>query len=289
MKKLLLLLAGTLAIAGAAPAVSQSDPTATVTVNVTATGFQPDSVVVRANDTVTWKNTDTKAHRVVSETNAFPASPVLQPGQSYSYRFGTPSSYSFRDTTTGETGIVHVRGSSATIGVSRLFVVYRNPVQIAGSVPNGRSNEAVTVVMTRYGSQQVEKTVLTDGDGTWSLTDRPTIRTEYKATWNGVTTDTDQAPHVNVRPLVIFRMISARQNLAYVKVAAARSYAGKVVRLQRRTNSGSWFSITKATLNRQGIARFRSKFPRGTTQARAWVGPSPGYIFGFSVTKTVRR
>ena len=41
MRKLLVLLAGTLAIAGAAPAVSQSDPSATVTVNITATGFSP--------------------------------------------------------------------------------------------------------------------------------------------------------------------------------------------------------------------------------------------------------
>ena len=45
MKKLLLLLVGTLAIAGAAPAISQSEPTATVNVAILETGFQPSSVV----------------------------------------------------------------------------------------------------------------------------------------------------------------------------------------------------------------------------------------------------
>ncbi len=87
MKKLLLLLAGTLAIAGATPAVSQSDPTATVNVAILKTGFQPSSVVIRAGDTVTWRNADTEPHRVVSDTGAFPSSPVLQSGQTYSHRF----------------------------------------------------------------------------------------------------------------------------------------------------------------------------------------------------------
>ncbi|MGH2921741.1 MAG: cupredoxin domain-containing protein, partial [Gaiellaceae bacterium] len=97
MKKLLVLLAGTLAIAGATPAVSQSEPTATVSVAILSTGFQPSSVVIRAGDTVTWRNADSQPHRVVSETNAFPASPLLQPGERYSFQFDTPSAYPYRD------------------------------------------------------------------------------------------------------------------------------------------------------------------------------------------------
>ena len=93
MKKLLLLLAGTLAIAGAAPAVSQSEPTATHNVAILATGVQPEQVLARVGDTVTWRNADTKPHRVVSETGAFASSPLLQPGQTYSFRFGTASAY----------------------------------------------------------------------------------------------------------------------------------------------------------------------------------------------------
>jgi plastocyanin len=290
MRKLLVLLAGTLAIAGAAPAVSHSEPSATVTVNITATGFSPATVVIRDDDTVTWKNTDTQPHQVVSDTNAFPASPVLDPGETYSYRFGTASAYSYHDgRKPASMGTVHVRGTgnSVTIGVSRVFLVYRNPVQVSGSVANGRSGESVTVTITRYGGKVETKALTTGTEGIWSFTDRPAIRSEYKASWrNGQST---QAPFVNVRPLVIFRVLSHQANRFYVKVAAQRSYRGRFVSLQRRTNSGSWFTTKRVRLNSRGEVRFTGNFPRGRTQARAWVNTAPGYIPGFSVTKTVNR
>ena len=290
MKKLLLLLVGTLAIAGATPAVSQSEPTATVNVAILATGFQPNSVVVRSGDTVTWRNADSKPHRVVSDTGAFPPSPVLQSAETYSYRFGVASAYSYRDAAaegSRHTGVVHVRGGGVTIALSRLFVVYRNPVQVIGSVGNARPGQEVTINLTRYGGQQSTRVVTTDADGTYSLTDRPPIRTEYQASWEGG--ESTRAPFVNVRPLVIFRVLSHQANRFWVKVAAQRSYRGRFVLLQRRTNSGSWITTKRVRLNQRGEARFRGNFPRGTTQARMWVNKAPGYIPGFSVTKTVSR
>lgn len=288
MNKLLVLLAGTLAIAGATPAISQSEPTATVNVAILATGFQPSSVAIRAGDTVTWRNADTKPHRIVSDTGAFPSSPLLQSGQTYSHRFGIVSSYSYHDgTDRSKMGVVHVRGSGVTIALSRLFLVYRNPVQVIGSVGNGRPGQEVTINMTRYGGQQLTRVVTTDAEGTYSLVDRPPIRTEYRASWAGG--ESTQAPFVNVRPLVIFRVLSHQANRFYVKVAAQRSYRGRFVLLQRRTNSGSWINAKRVRLNQRGEARFRGNFPRGTTQARMWVNTAPGYIPGFSVTKTVSR
>jgi plastocyanin len=288
MKKLLLLLAGTLAIAGATPAVSQSDPTATVNVAILKTGFQPNSVVVRAGDTVTWRNADTEPHRVVSDTAAFPSSPLLQSGQTYSHRFGISSAFPYRDgTDSSKTGVVHVRGGGVTVALSRLFVVYRNPVQVIGSVGNARPGQQVTINLTRYGGQQSTRVVTADADGTYALTDRPPIRTEYQASWQGG--ESTRAPFVNVRPLVIFRVLSHQANRFYVKVAAQRSYRGRFVLLQRRTNSGSWITTKRVRLNQRGEARFRGNFPRGTTQARMWVNRAPGYIPGFSVTKTVSR
>jgi len=288
MKKLLLLLAGTLAIAGATPAVSQSEPTATVNVAILATGFQPSSVVIRPSDTVTWRNADTEPHRVVSDTGAFPSSPMLQSGQTYSHRFGISSAYSYSDgTNSSNKGVVHVRGSGVAIALSRLFAVYRNPVQVIGSVGNARPGQQVTINMTRYGGQQLTRVVTTDAEGTYSLVDRPPIRTEYQASWQGG--ESTRAPFVNVRPLVIFRILSHQANRFYVKVAAQRSYRGRFVLLQRRTNSGSWITTKRVRLNQRGEARFRGNFPRGTTKARMWVNRAPGYIPGFSVTKTVSR
>src|SRR5918998_4847582 len=112
MKKLLVLLAGMLAVAGATPAVSQSEPTAVRIVAVSSTGFSPQSIVVQPNATVTWRNTDTQPHQIVSDTGAFPSSPVLDPGESYSFRFTTPSSYTYHDgRRPSSTGVVHVRGT----------------------------------------------------------------------------------------------------------------------------------------------------------------------------------
>jgi plastocyanin len=288
MKKLLLLLAGTLAIAGATPAVSQSEPTATHNVAILATGFQPAQLIARVGDTVTWRNADTEPHRVVSDTRAFPSSPLLRPRQTYSFRFELASAYSYRDgTDASKTGIIHVRGSRIAVGLSRLFVVYRNPVRISGTIGNPRVGEEVTINIHRYGGETITRVVTTDADGVFELTDRPPIRTGYTVTWQGG--EAEREPFVNVRPLVIFRVLSHRAGRFYVKVAAQRSYRGRLVSIQRQRRSGSWTTIRRVRLNARGEARFTARFPRGTSAARAWVRQAPGYIPGFSVTKTVRR
>lgn len=288
MKKLLVLLASTLAVAGAAPAVSQSDATATHNVAILATGFQPAQVIARVGDTVTWRNADTKPHRVVSETGAFPASPLLDPGETYSFRFGTASAYAYRDGLDADkAGIVHVRGSRVTLGLTRLFVVYRNPVTVAGTVGTARAGQEVTINITRYGGEQITRVVTTDADGVFSLRDRPPIRSAYEASWEGG--ESPRTPFVNVRPLVIFRVVSHRAGRFYVKVAAQRSYRGRMVSIQRQTRAGAWVTLRRVRLNGNGEARFNARFPRGTSAARAWVRQAPGYIPGFSVAKTVRR
>jgi plastocyanin len=289
MKKLLILLAGMLAIAGATPAVSQSEPTAThVHVSITSTGFQPESVVIQPNDTVRWTNNDRQPHQIVSDTNAFPKSRVLDPGESYSFRFVTPSSYTYHDgRRRSSTGAVHVRGARVTIGLSRRYLVYGNPVEVGGTIPTGQSGELVTVTITRYGGQTQTRQVITDGDGVWSFVDRPPIRSGYRAEWQDNLSV--RAPFVNVRPLVIFRILSARANRFHVRVAAQRPYGGKTVFLQRRTTTRRWMGMRRIRLNARGVRRFTGRFPRGRTHARIWVARAPGYIAGFSVIQAVRR
>lgn len=287
MKKVLILCAALLALAGATGA--SSGPTATVPVSITSTGFVPREVVVNPGDTVTWRNNDTAPHQVVSNTGAFPASPVLDPKETYSFRFGTPAAYAYHDgRKPSSEGAVIVRGAgTVTIGVSRLQLVYRNPVRVFGIVGSARAGESVAVTIGRYGTAPVTKTLTTDSDGTFEFEDRPGIRTAYEASWRGG--KSDEEPSVNVRPLVVFDVLSARNNRFRVRVRAARSYAGKVVRIQRRTTAGEWKTTKRVRLNARGQARFRGKFPRGKTLARAWVAPAPGYLDGFSITKTVRR
>ena len=285
MKRAFLLLIALVAVIGGASAAS-AGKTATATVSITATGFAPQDVRIRPGDTVTWKNDDTKAHSVVADTGSF-QSPTLQPGQTYSRRFGAESSISYHDgTKVTETGTINVVASTVTIGLTRTRVVYRNPVRVFGSIPDDASGQVVTLHFAPYGKPAYTKDVVTD-QGTYEYTFHPTIRTDVRATWNGATSHA--APTIGVRPLVIFRTLNAARNRYFVRVRAARSYGRNIVRIQRQNSRGAWITTLRVQLNARGQKRFTGKFPRGVTKAQAWVTKHPGYVVGFSATRTIVR
>ena len=285
MKRTLLLLIAVLAVAGVASAAS-AQRTASTTVTITATGFTPDDVRIQPGDTVTWKNADTKQHRVVSDTGLF-ASPTLAPNQTYSRRFDVESSYSYHDATNDSaTGIVNVLASNVSIGITRLRVVYRNPVRIFGSIPNTATGETVTLHITPYGKPTFTKDVVTDQGG-YEYTYHPTISTQVYATWNGTTSQA--SPTIGVRPLVVFRTLNAAQNRFLVRVQADRSYGRNLVRIQRQNHRGIWQTTLRVQLNAHAQKRFTGKFPFGMTKAQATVPKHPGYMAGFSTIKLIRR
>lgn len=285
MKRALLPLIAVLAVACLASPAS-ADRTATTTISITSTGFKPDNVRVQPGDTVVWKNTDSQRHEVVSDTGVF-KSPMLDPNESYAYKFDVESSYSYHDgTKTSTTGVVNVLARNVSIGLTRLRVVYRNPVRIFGSIPNGATGESVTLHFAPYGKPAFTKDVVTE-QGAYEFTYRPTIRTEVYATWNGTTSHA--SPAVGVRPLVIFRTLNARLNRYIVRVQAARSYGRNIVRIQRQNNRGVWVTTLRVQLNARGQKRFTGKFPLGVTKAQAWVAQHPGYVAGFSTVKTIVR
>jgi hypothetical protein len=242
---------------------------------------------VRPGDTVTWKNNDTKPHSVISDTGVFSSQPIA-PGQTYSFKFDIESSYGYHDgTNTSRTGAVHVLTNNVSIGLTRLRAVYRNPVRIFGSIPNGATGETVTIQIRPYGKPPIMRTAVTES-GAYELTYRPTIRTDVQATWNGTTSEA--SPTIGVRPLVIFRALNLNRNLFFVRVRAQRSYARKIVRINRQNSKGVWVTTRIVRLNRFGEKRFTGRFPAGgTTKAQAWVGQTPGYVPGFSVIKFVSR
>jgi hypothetical protein len=181
---------------------------------------------------------------------------------------------------------VTVLARNVSIGLTRLWVVYRNPVRIFGSIPNGATGEPVTLHITPYGKPTFTKQVVTE-QGAYEFTYRPTIRTEVYATWNGTTSHA--SPSIGVRPLVIFRTLNVRENRYFVRVKAARSYARNLVRIQRQNQRGVWVTTLIVRLNAHGDNRFTGKFPRGVTKAQAWVAKHPGYAPGFSTVKTIVR
>jgi len=283
MKKIVLLIA-VLALAGATTAAMARD-NADTTVSITAAGFRPDHVIVKPGDTVTWRNTDTAKHQVVSDTGDF-RSPVLAPNASWSHRFADEASYSYHDgMKPGPSGIVDAIESHVTIGLTQLHVPYLSPVTIFGSIPTGESGKEVTITLRPYRGATQTRTVTTT-DGAYELTYRPRIRTEVSASWNGA--ESTRAPLIGVRPLVTFRSLNARQ-VFFVRVKAQRSYAHNVVRIQRLNTRGAWVTTKKVRLNRFSQAQFVANFPRGTTRARAWVTAVPGYTAAASRTRTIVR
>ncbi|MGW7008817.1 cupredoxin domain-containing protein [Streptomyces sp. NPDC054933] len=71
-------------------------PVATDSVAIKNFAFAPASITVKVGTTVTWTNQDTDAHTVTSQNNAGPLnSQPLNTGQSYSYTFTTPGTYSY--------------------------------------------------------------------------------------------------------------------------------------------------------------------------------------------------
>jgi hypothetical protein len=71
-----------------------------------------------------------------------------------------------------------------------------------------------------------------------------------------------------------------------------RSFAGRVVQLQRRRPNGSWLTVARARLNRHSNAIFHPKLGRGRTTLRIAFSINQaggGYLAGFSRAITVRR
>ena len=291
MKKLLLpLVAFAALVAGAAPATTAS--TATKTVQIKRSAFQPSTVTIKTGDVVKWTNTDTQNHQVVSNNGSF-VSPILGPGKSYSHRFTAAGTYRYHDGLNPTVrGVVKVTGPppSVTIGASLPIIVYGQQVTLSGAVSSGNANEKVTIYQQPYpqASFQQLTTVLTTTGGAWQLvlSPSPKILTQYQARWQGRTSIT---VGVQVRPRI---RLSYRRGRFYTAVQSATSHAGKFVIAQRLSRFGQWVTLKKVRLGGKSTAVFRMRLPKGKSRIRVAMSVNQaggGYLAGFSPTITVRR
>ena len=291
MKKLLLpLVAFAALVAGAAPATTAS--TATKTVQIKRSAFQPSTVTIKTGDVVKWTNTDTQNHQVVSNNGSF-VSPILGPGKSYSHRFTAAGIYRYHDGLNATVrGVVKVTGPppSVTIGASLPIIVYGQQVMLSGAVSSGNANEKVTIYQQPYpqASFQQLTTVLTTTGGAWQLvlSPSPKILTQFQARWQGRTSIT---VGVQVRPRI---RLSYRRGRFYTAVQSATSHAGKFVIAQRLSRFGQWVTLKKVRLGGKSTAVFRMRLPKGKSRIRVAMSVNQaggGYLAGFSPTITVRR
>ncbi len=181
------------------------------------------------------------------------------------------------------------RTTGVTLATRTRAVVFGRAVMLSGRVTTARPGEPVSVFAQRFGagSPAAVATVLTDSSGVWRFLARPSIRTAYLVSWNGLTS---RRIVIGVRPRVVFRRVGRIR--FRTRVVAARSFAGRRVRLQRRTAAGRWVTVKRIRLNRRSAATFRVQLRRRSARLRLVMSVNqagPGYLAGFSRTIVYRR
>ena len=290
MRSFIVLLGLVAALVAVAPAATADRP-----IVISAAGFTPRSVTINVGDTVTWSNTDTRAHQVVVDRVC---SITIQPAATGTCTFRATGRFDYREPSQTRNvwrGTVTVRAAavSLTIAAGPRLVTYLGATTLSGALSTAQPNERVTVRAQACGSTSFASlaTVTTTTGGAWTLSARPQRTTVYEAQSRGVTARTT----VTVRPRVSVRKLT-RGRFA-VRVSAAQAFGGKIAVLQRRTSTGSWVRVRYVTLRVMGGtaptvisgANVRANLRVGT-RVRAVIGSAqvaPCYAAGTS--NVVRR
>jgi plastocyanin len=263
---------------------------ATKDVAIKKGGFSPATVTVATLDAVRWTNKDTVNHQVVSDTGAF-ASPILRPNQSFTFTFRASGTYRYRDALEPtERGTVRVTGPppSVSLAASTGIDTYGAQITLSGQVSNARAGERVEIFSKPYPGTSFVKVaeVLTIQNGAWTYPTTPEVLTNYQAHWRG---NVSAEISVAVRPRISF---GRRTGWFVVTVAGQRSFANRVVYLQRLSRFGQWVRVRKITLGSQSSRRFKSRMPLGTSRLRIFMTVNQagaGYLGGMSGVLVFRR
>jgi plastocyanin len=288
IRKLSLILAAC-AVFAIAPASAQP-ATQTAAVVITGAGYVPSSVTINQGDSITWTNTDTADHQLTSGKTF--TSPTLKTGQSFTFTFTASGTFTIKDslnkgqkTTVVVTRTAPATGAAAvTLSASPLQVVSGTATHFSGTISTKQAGESVTILAQRYGDakfSQLAKVTTTTG-GAWSYSAKPTIQTSYQSQWKA---KTSASLAIGVKPLVTFHVLTNHR--FSTKAVAGRSFAGRIVQLQRRTSPGHWVTIQRVHLNASSAAIFRPTLPKGTSTLRMAMSVNQagaGYLGGTSRT-----
>jgi plastocyanin len=268
MRKLLLipLAAAVLAIGANA---STAATHATKYVSITRTAFVPASVSVYAGDSVTWTNSDTVNHQVVSQAAGF-ASPILKPNETFSYTFNKVGKFSYKDALSNKTGGGTVRvvarpaQVTASLAATAGSIVWnQSSVTLTGQLSSKAAGQTVTLNEQAVGESAAKAltTAQTDASGTYTFSVKPTIQTVYTVTWHGTNDATSTPVTVSVKPLVGLGKIRHRAHTMLwtfrAKATSDISYAGHYVYFQRYAPAiGDWIPLKRVYLGSTGASTF---------------------------------
>lgn len=282
-----------LAAVAAVLVAPQSVAAATKKVSITRTKFSPVTVTVLTGDKVSWKNKDSIAHQVVSNSGAF-ASPMLGAGKSWTRTFAKVGTFKYHDglhPALKAKVVVKARPVAPAVSITtpQTIVTYGTFTTITGTTSMRKANETVAIFAKRFdqGSYVQVATVLTGANGTFSYNVAPGLQTVYQARFKGALSS---ELTVFVRPRV--RLLGARKYLA-IRVLGESSFAGRYAILQRRTASGSWAGVKRYQLGRRSGKFFRIPRRHGVSVYRAYLSArqaGPGYLESWSgMQRVVRR
>jgi len=266
-----------------------SSSAATVSVKIVPGGtFSPAKVTIDSGDVVEWTNSTVVNRQIVADEGGF-ASSTLKPGQSYSFTFKTAGTYAYHDGLHPSVkGSVVVQGPppAVTLDAGSAIVTYANSTTLTGKISTGNSGESVTITSRPEGtsSQQVA-TVTTSSDGSFKVTVKPTIQTDYVATWKSTQS---QTASVQVRPRV--RLTHYTATRLFVKVASSISYQSRLIYIQRLSSVG-WVTVKRVSLGPNSGRIFTAPHIRGYRTYRAVLTASQagnGYMNSWSNAARVR-
>ncbi len=242
MRRLFIAVAAVLALTalGSATAADRA-------VTITRTGFVPADVTVAVGDTVTWRNTDTTAHRVVFDKT--PCNLTIQPGASGTCTFRAGGKFNYQDASQQPRlrGTVTVTGArtSVTISAARATTTFLVPLNLSGVISSQQANEPVVVNGQECGKPAFTRVgaATTTAGGNWTFAVKPTINTTYQARWR--TTDSTTVL-VKVRPKIRLTRVGSRFK---ARVTAAQSFTGKTILFQRyRPVVRRWATLKRVRL-----------------------------------------
>lgn len=212
----------------------------------------------------------------------------LSAGTTYHFRLVATNS---AGTTTGADVVFTTTGAAVTLVATSSRVIFGLPVRLVGVIGTKQADQRVTVFAQRSGagSFSAVTTVLTGAGGTWTLLVHPKIGTSYKALFNGAASP---IAAIGVRPAVTLHVVPKRRGRFSTHVIGTRSFAGRVVQLQRRLANGNWRTIARRALDRHSTAVFTPRLARGRWTLRAAMSVNQagaGYLAGMSPSIGYRR
>jgi len=156
-------------------------------------------------------------------------------------------------------------------------VRYGELVRLTGDINEARGGETVEVTIAPYRGETTIRQAVTEADGEFRFTHRPTIRTSYTARWRGAASA--QEPYAYVTPKLALRVVNARLGRFVVTMQARREHASRVVWFQRRINRTQWRTVKRVRFPSGRLsARFTARLPRGLHRVRVFVPQTPGYL-----------